>query len=64
MDPLRKGQPLYKGHSPYPFCIELIHFQLPKRGQPPYKEQNGWPQSALYSTVVSYKDQFSGVVGH
>ncbi len=31
------------------FCMELIHFQLLKRGQPLYKGQNGWSQSVFYS---------------
>ncbi len=40
-DPLRKGQPLYKGNlstkdtSNIPKSVYATHFQLPKRGQPP-----------------------------
>ncbi len=56
--PMRKGQPLYKGHFPYPqWCIlpyGVNTFQLPKRGQPPYKGQNGWSQRVLYSEVPLY----------
>ncbi len=52
-DLLRKGQPLYEGHSisPTPTVysyIKLLHFQLPKRGQSPYKGQNDWAQPVLY----------------
>ena len=50
-DPPRKGQPLYKGHL---YAI-AIHFQLPKRGQPPYKRDK-WliPKCPLLrdSTVI------------
>ncbi len=31
-----------------------MHFQLLKRGQPPYKEQNGWYQNVPYSEVPLY----------
>ncbi len=30
----------------------IINFQLLKRGQPPYKGQNGWSQIVPYSTTV------------
>ena len=33
------------------FPIVLTHFQPLKRGQPLYKEQNGWSQRVLYSEV-------------
>ncbi len=46
-----KGQPLYKGHFQYPYKCICNTFQLPKRGQPPYKGQNCWSQSVLYSEV-------------
>ena len=29
--------------------IGLVHFELPRRRQPPYKGQHGQPQSVLYS---------------
>ncbi len=32
----------------------IYTFQLPKRGQPPYKGQNSWPQSVLYLEVPLY----------
>ncbi len=57
-DPLRKGQLLYKGHFPYLqlyFCMELIHFQLSKRGQPLYKCQNSYP-------IVSLSQRFYCII--
>ena len=36
------------------FPVVLIHFQPPKRGQLPYKGQNGLSQRVLYSEVPMY----------
>ena len=49
--PLIKGQPgsLRRTLPISPIVYNyVIHFQLPKIGQPPYKGQNGWSQSVLY----------------
>ncbi len=53
-DLLRKGQPLYKGHFQYPQECICNTFQPPKRGQPPYKGQNGWSQRVPYLEVQLY----------
>ncbi len=59
--PFEKGTPLYKRHFPYlQQCTsvwpELIHFKLPKRGQPLYKGQKSWATSILYSEVPLYNN--------
>ncbi len=37
-------------------------FQLPKRGQPLYKEQNGWSQSVLYLEVPLYSTNKQNII--
>ncbi len=54
-DPPRKGHlyqgHLYQGHLQYPQECICNTFQPLKKGQPPYKGQNGWSQTVPYSEV-------------
>ncbi len=36
------------------FHILTIHFEPPKRGQPPYKGQDAWSQCVFYMEVPLY----------
>ena len=63
--PLKKGTTFLQSTLPISPKVYnyAIHFQLLKRGQPPYKGQNGWSQSVLYSEVplylINYTQSFS-----